>query len=577
MIHINTLFADGMVLQREKEIHVWGECDPGTAETVRVSFDGQTVDAVRKENCWQAVLPAHGAAVGLTMTVSCGEERLELSDISVGDVWVAGGQSNMEYYLKYEQQVWAGNYPQYNDQIRFYDVPEIAYEGQEEAFDYSEMSVWRKAVSREDLDYFSAVAFYFAQKVYEQEQIPIGILGCNWGGTAILAWMNPESVERVGKPWHAEVKRRLSGIALEEYYRLQNKNPMNDTGNPMKTPFTEFMVPVARTDDEAAEFMSKQAPAIPEELLKIDGLVSEESKMPLMPTQIPGCLYEHMVKRIADFPIRGFLYYQGESDDEMDFGPGIYDRMFSAMIDDWRALWKDETLPFLAVQLAPFRHWNGIDARDYVTLRQKQKDVADQKQGVYLACIGDAGMEWDIHPKDKKTVGERLALLALCHVYGHELLCEAPAVREIHRSAGEICVRFDHAGEGLYVDESKKLPLQIVDREGRQVPFTCKVCADTLKILLASGGGRMPGAAEAESGMADGMPGAAEAGSGTADGTPGEQLNGAEPCSCGGPQGSVKLRLGQTNWYVMNLFNSAGIPAFPFESGWLEASTGVSV
>ncbi len=544
MIRFDSLFADGMVLQRDKEIHVWGECGPDTAQAVCVSFDGQTAEAELSGKRWRAVLPAHEAATGLVMTVCRGEERLEISDISVGDVWVAGGQSNMEYYLKYEQQVWAGNYPQYNDQIRFYDVPEVAYEGQEEAFDYSKMSVWRRAVSREDLDYFSAVAFYFAQKVYEQERVPIGILGCNWGGTAILAWMDPKSVERVGKPWHDEMKRRLEGVSLDEYYRLQNKWQMNNTGNPMRFPFTEFMVPVARTDEEAAKFMAAHTAMPPEKLLKLFGLPADGSVWPLTPQQIPGSLYEHMVKKISDFPVKGFLYYQGESDDEMDFGPGLYGGMFSAMIDDWRTLWKDEALPFLAVQLAPFRHWNGFDAKDYVTLRQKQKEVADRKPGVFLASIGDAGMEWDIHPKDKKTVGERLALLALGHVYGHEILCEAPAVGGISRTAEKLCVKFEHAGEGLHTDGPGALPLQIVDREGRQIPFTYEICGDTLQIGLADDTGALPGG--------------------------GDPSVKAEPAAAPGKaQGGVKVRLGWSNWYVMNLYNSAGIPAFPFESDWV--------
>ena len=534
-IKLDRIFADGMILQRDKEICVWGEVVPEAescktehpetkvcADEIQVTFDGQTVTAASANGDgghWMAKLKPHSAGTGFALSVRYRQECVTINDIAVGDVWVAGGQSNMEFYLKYEQHVWQGRYPEFNDNIRFYDVPEVAFDGQEQAFDYSRMAVWRKAASIEDLDYFSAVGFYFAQKVYASEQVPIGILGCNWGGTAILGWMDPETVNKVGQPWWEETQRRLAGMDLDTYYRLQVKDPMNDTGNPMLNPFTVYMLPVARGDEEANAYLASVTPVVETEIPTVGGLPVDGSEPPLQPQKLPGALYEHMVKKISDFPVKGFLYYQGESDDETSFGPGIYDKMFSGMIDDWRTLWKDETLPFLAVQLAPFRHWLGIDAGDYVTLRQKQADVAKEKEQVYLASIGDVGMELDIHPKDKKTVGERLALLALGHGYGRELLCEAPAVKCVSRSSDgtEIEIKFDHAGEGLYLEKDRELPLQILDDAGNALPFRYEASGDVLKITLREKTDR-----------------------------------------------PLKVLFARTNWYSVNLYNSAGIPAFPF-------------
>lgn len=521
-ISLNPIFADGMVLQRDKEIHIWGKvAGEKTGENpleISVVFDNAATVAEVRENKWFAKFPPHEAGIGYSLSVVCGDDRITISDIAVGDVWVAGGQSNMGFYLKYEKHVWKGNYPEFNELIRFYDVPKIAYKGQKAAFDYSDMEVWRKATSKEDLDYFSAVGYYFAEKLYREEQIPIGIVGCNWGGTAILGWMDPESVKRVGKPWWDEVEKQMSGVDMEEYFRAQNSNPLNDTGNPMKSPFDAYMLPEVRTDEEAAQFMGELMASENQAIATAGGLPMNGGLPTLEPKQLPGAMYEYMVKEISDFTIKGFLFYQGESDDATEFGPEIYDRMFEAMIDDWRKLWHEENLPFLAVQVAPFRHWMGIECQSFATIRKKQQLAAERTPEVYLASIGDVGMEMDIHPKDKKTVGERLALLALGHVYGRKLLCDAPVAVNGTRNGKTIQVEFRNAGEGLYVDESKRLPLNVFDSDNCEIPAAYKVMDDVLQLYLQTEGKR-----------------------------------------------KVRIAFACTNWYEMNLFNSAGIPAFPFE------------
>ncbi len=175
-----------------------------------------------------------------------------------------------------------------------------------------------------------------------------------------------------------------------------------------------------------------------------------------------------------------------------------------------------------AVQLAPFRHWLSIECKNYVTIRQKQQLVADAKENVYLASIGDVGMEMDIHPKNKKAVGERLALLALGHVYGKEIICDAPRAKKTYRTGNKIYVEFDHIGEGLYMDQQRLIPLKVLDEEGKEVPFECGMAGDVLQVELKT-----------------------------------EEMK------------KVQLAFAWTNWYSINIYNSAGIPAFPFKSDFM--------
>ena len=180
ILEVDSLFSPHMVLQRNKPIKIWGTVKG--ENPVKVSFMGNTVTAERKDQRWEAVLPPAEAARNQELLITCKEERICIRDVHVGEVWIAGGQSNMEFYLRYDQDFRQGKRPAFNDDIRFYDVPEICYEGQEQDFDYSRMGFWRRCVP-EEMEYFSAVGYYFAEKLWEDLQVPVGITGCNKGGS----------------------------------------------------------------------------------------------------------------------------------------------------------------------------------------------------------------------------------------------------------------------------------------------------------------------------------------------------------------------------------------------------------
>ena len=166
---------------------------------------------------------------------------------------------------------------------------------------------------------------------------------------------------------------------------------------------------------------------------------------PLHPCR-PCALYHLMLEKAAPYTAKGVIWYQGESDSPH---ADIYDVVLSSMIRAWRRLWCEE-LPFLVVQLAPFEAWLGESGETYPTLRACQQRVAERVPGVYLCSSGDAGMPWDIHPKHKRPIGERLALLARGHVYGEDILCDAPVLKAVHREGSRVILSFEH-GDGLVI------------------------------------------------------------------------------------------------------------------------------
>lgn len=500
MIKLAEIFQSGMVLQREKELSVWGRADPGAE--ISLCIQGQTGSACADgAGQWLVKVPPLHASESETLTVSCGADRLQLEDVAVGEVWIAGGQSNMEFHMRYEAHLAQVKPGCANPRIRFYDQPETAYPGQKEQFDYSRMGLWRKA-GPEQIEYFSAAGYYFARDLEQALDVPVGIVGCNWGGTVCAAWMDPATVRKAGPVWMEEYDAFCAKTDLDGYFAKQKDNFMNDRGNPFAYPFSEFVMPKTRTVEDLARFfapLGSSAPVRPDELLV---------------QNLPGALYENMVKKVAPFPARGVLWYQGESDDKPG-RQGLYQAMLTGMIGDWRKLW-GEALPFLIVQLPGFEHWLDNQCLDYAAIREGQRQVTKTVPNTWLCSISDAGEQWDIHPKNKQVVGQRLALLAERHCYGLPVLADAPEALSLNVEGNRIEIPFANAGRGL-VCRGETVAALSVRADGEEVPFRAQTAQDRLVLTV---------------------------------GTP--------------LRGKVQVRHAQGSWYQVNLYNEAGVPALPF-------------
>lgn len=445
-LKLNELFQDGMVLQRERTISVWGTSEPGIS--VRAEIQGQRKETVATQDGSFAVrLEPLTASEMEHLVVTDGKSVIQIQDIAVGEVWLAGGQSNMEFWMHYEKHIEEVRRTCENPLVRFFDVPKIAFDGQRELFDYSRMAIWRKA-DAENIDYFSAVAYYFAVKLERELNVPIGIIGCNWGGTTTATWMRTESVRQVGQAWLEDHERAINGKDMDIYWKRQKTFADNDTGNPFAKPWNKRFLATTPPAKEAIQFIVSAVR---------EGTMNPE-KMELAPESFPGSLYEHMLKTLEGCVVRGILWYQGESDEPH---ADLHAIMLTRIIQDWRAFFQDQNLPFLTVQLPGYDSWCGYPQIRFREIRRMQKAVADAVEHVYMTSISDAGEQMDIHPKDKKKPGERLCLLALGKVYGKNILCEAPEPDEVKREGSTIIIHFKNAKGGLHLKGEKLNALSI--------------------------------------------------------------------------------------------------------------------
>jgi sialate O-acetylesterase len=461
------IFGDGMVLQRHKPIRIWGTGVAGSSVAVALGVNTATT-VVDQNGSWSLTLPEREADMNLTLELTDGTSTVTLSDVAVGEVWIAGGQSNMEFQLEFDtgrDEVFAGPM---NPHIRFFDVPEISYARQEAEYDYSSFGFWRPCTPR-DLRYVSAVGYYFAAELQKTLGVPIGIVGCNWGGTPASAWTDPILLrDSPGAVWIDDYEAGLREFDPDHEAELFRSHQMNDRTDPFADPVLYRMMRRGFTREEEEDFLG----TVHDRILFTVGIHHPNR---------PGGLFTTMVQQIASYAARGVIWYQGESDAPH---ADVYAHVLNTVIESWREAWHDPELTFLITQLAPFGANLFGDGDEFPTLRSQQATVAATTPRVWMASSSDAGMKHDIHPKHKKPIGTRLALLARGHVYGEDILCDAPAIDRAERSDDGIRIHFRYA-DGLHNDEHP-LPLTVHDSTEQQIlPESVLVGPDILELLGA--------------------------------------------------------------------------------------------
>lgn len=447
------IFQDGMLLQRDKKIVLWGDAKPDTTVTVVLRREGQgTVstdcpantnpvacgESTADENGkFRVTLPPREAGEGYQLHVTFGSApgaSIRLDHIGFGDIWLAGGQSNMEFFLKYDKDWENTKKLPRNPHIRMYNVPQRAFEGHTSHnktgcgywFDNSDPAV----------ETFSAPAYSFARHIQTAIGVPVGIIGCNWGGSTASAWVEEEAL--AAPPLDRYLKEYREAVADIPSEKLTADSLAAWSFEDSAKHYADFEpLLYGRDRDWQLNYMKIHA---------------GEPVVPMGPWNFnrPAGLYHTMLSGLIPFSVKGVLWYQGESDaGDRAF---MYDRLLTALIENWRREWNDD-FPFLIVQLAPFGQWLDCDSQGYTTVREKQAAVSANVPDVYMATIMDLGSYYDIHPKEKMEVGRRLALLARGHVYGEkDLLCDPPeAVSAAWINDSQIGVTFRY-GDGLHTD-----------------------------------------------------------------------------------------------------------------------------
>ena len=476
-------FTDHAVLQREVAVPVWGSSDqPGA--TVTLTFNGQTrLTRVNQAGTWRADLDAMPAnATGSDLVVADGSATVTLHDLVVGEVWLASGQSNMEWMMHSTRGYDEEKAKPANPLIRHLRVDHI---GADLPVGRVKNSGWQVA-GPDTLGGFTGVGYFFAQSISAKLHVPVGILHASWGGTAIESWI-PEPVLRTTHGWPALNARWQEALKVwpERYAALPGLE--------------------AAWEKAQAEFHSKGTK-----------VTMAWPRPPMGPGSgfAPARLYNGMIAPFVPYALRGALWYQGESNAGR---PHEYAELLPALIQSWRGAWPLGDFPFLVVQLPNYSDNGKATGRAWAELREAQ-DSALHAPGAAVAVIIDGDEPDNLHPTNKRPVGERLALIALNRIHDQrDLVWSGPVLQSLAREGAALRVRFSSAA-GLKSTTPEITGFEIAGAD--QVFHPAAVKIDGSSVLVSSA--EVP-----------------------------------EP---------VAVRHAYTNAPKVSLFNDAGLPAAPFRT-----------
>lgn len=557
-VRLPQIIQDGMVLQRDAKITIWGWASPD--ERISLTFDGKKYKTkASSDGTWEIEMPEMKAGGPYTMNIS-GKNNIQIKDILIGDVWLCAGQSNMVHQLDihdvtYAEDITNANYPA----IRHFKIPtQTNLDGPSEDF---KGGSWESAIS-ENVRPFSAVAYFFALKIYEKYQVPIGLINASVGGTPIEAWISeegfkafpellktieqnkdtayinelerkrakagppaPRKTEDKGlsgpKPWYAVdfVPKNWRRINIPGYWEDQGAKDLNGVVWYRR----EIDIPPSMVGKPAQVFLGRIVDAdvlyingqevgnktyqypqrryhVPADLLKAGknvfvvkvtnyngkgGFVPDkpycifaeedtvdlkgywqykvgEVFVPQPPRPSfrinaqnqPTALYNAMVAPYINLSIKGVLWYQGESNAGR---PEEYADLMPALIKDWRHQFDDPNLPLIYAQLPNFMDVSYLPTESNWALLRESQLKALRVPNTAMTVNIDLG-EWnDIHPDNKKDVGERMALPALKLAYGQDIVYSGPLYQSHKFEENRVIISFTHVGSGLITDDEEPL------------------------------------------------------------------------------------------------------------------------
>ncbi len=404
MLQVSPLFTDGAVLCRRKEIRVFGYAESNDRVLVTIrSRDGTVLaegSSVASDGRFTARLRPLEAMTDLLLTVVCGEETFCARDIAVGEVFLAGGQSNMELELRNADEGPETVRTHDDPMIRFFNVPKRSFccEEQQRAL---EATRWEKTAPGSGAAN-SAVATFFAETLRKSlPDIPIGVIGCYWGGTSVTCWMDEETLRETAE-----------GIRYLEDYAEKSGDKSFDAWLAEENAFQKTM----EIWNGAVDRFRRDHPGAP-----WNEVTAACGPCPWDPPAGPGSPFRpaglagSMLEQAAPFALTAFLFYQGEEDAGRT---DHYDTLLISMIRYWRRLFRDETLPFLNVQLPMWLDFGAENTFRWPALRLAQAGVRDTVRNSGMVCLLDQGEYGNIHPTAKRVVGERLCELAKTVVFG---------------------------------------------------------------------------------------------------------------------------------------------------------------
>ena len=441
------LFGDHAVLQRDKPVPIWGTAAPG--EPISVRFQGQCKTTITgPDGSWRVCLEPLAASASPADLEVAGQERRVVRDVVVGDVWLASGQSNMEFTVKgvvnAAREMAEADFPL----IRHFKVERTV---STEAGRGITSKGWERSAPA-TVGEFTAVGFFFAREVFGKVGVPVGIVHSSWGGTPVESWMSDSAREATS----------LAAVLRDRWRKsMADWPPERVSRYPSDMEAWQKAEDQARAEKTANLLEWPQPPA------------TDDSPA------LPGGLFNGMIAPLQPCALRGVLWYQGEANAERS---GEYAELFLAMIRSWRAGWNDDRFPFYFVQLANYRQTQDASGRDWARLREAQA-AALALPATGMAVAVDVGQADDIHPVNKQDVGRRLARIALAGTHGLAVESRGPRFVAADREGAALRVRFAHASPRLVARGDRVQSLELAGPDRIFFPAEGTIERDTLRVL----------------------------------------------------------------------------------------------
>lgn len=425
------LYTDNMVLQREVPLTIQGTANAGDQVTVSIA-DRQMKTKVGPNGKWSVTLPPLKAGEPYTLKISTNQKVLQYHNVLAGEVWFCSGQSNMEFMLK-QASTARLDIPRAADQeLRLYDMKARwrtnAVEWETTVLDslnhlqYYKDTEWKECAP-ETVSDFSAIAYYFGKMLRDSLKVPVGLICNAVGGSPTEAWIDRTSLE-----YHfpAILKDWTQNDFIQEWVR-----------------------------GRAA--------------LNIKKSVNNRQRHPYEPCY----LYESGIRPLEQYPIRGIIWYQGESNAH---NWEAHEALFKLLVNAWRKNWNDDCLPFYYVQLS------SLDRPSWPWFRDSQRRILNEISDIGMAVSSDHGDSLDVHPTCKQPVGERLARWALNKTYLKDIVPSGPLFRGADVRGEKVYLSFDY-GQGMRSSDGKSLRcFEVAEFEGVYYPATAEVVGEQVKV-----------------------------------------------------------------------------------------------
>ena len=426
-----SVFSDHMVLQRDLPVPLWGTAAPGAQVTARLAGKSAVAQA-DESGSWKIEFPKLQAGGPFQLEISTPAAARNFKDVLEGEVWLCSGQSNMDFTLAKTVKRSFSGATDWENEVKAADHPQLRmFTADWQLAEFPQRDVPGKwaVCSPETAGDFSAVGYYFGRDLLEKLRVPVGLVSCSYGASTIEAWIREETLT---------AHPQFEGL-LKEFGK--KRIAFRDTPKL----FLDYGLALAKAKPGG------RGPKNPD---------------PVQDQHNPFVMYNGMIAPIAPYAVRGALWYQGESNLNTR---KLYPELQQALISDWRALWGNPALPFYFVQLAAHK----APAKEPGGGQLPEMREA-QAQSLAIAATGmvvtiDIGDEKDVHPRNKRDVGKRLAGLALTKTYGQPGESSGPRFRECSVEKNRISVRFDHLGGGLVARDGPLRQFAIAGADGKFV------------------------------------------------------------------------------------------------------------